>query len=37
MSGNPIFVNEEVVDGACDVSMGDRIRIGMTTLRLDPA
>ena len=34
--GNPVFVNDQVVDDSREVRLGDRIRVGMTTLRLEP-
>lgn len=34
--GNPVFVNDQVVDGHRDIDLGDQIRVGTTTLRLDP-
>lgn len=35
--GNPVFVNDAIVDQPRMVTFGDRIRVGATTLRLDPA
>ena len=34
--GNPVLVNGEVVDRPREVTLGDRICVGLTTLRLDP-
>ncbi|MCK1489751.1 FHA domain-containing protein [Bradyrhizobium sp. 180] len=34
---NPVFVNDEKLQGKRSIKLGDRLRVGATTLRLDPA
>ena len=34
---NPVFVNDTMVESDSPVNLGDRIRVGTTTLKLDPA
>src|SRR5215813_8706950 len=33
--GNPVYVNDRVVDDYLEAQLGDRIRLGSTTLRLE--
>jgi hypothetical protein len=34
---NPVFINDEKLQGRRPIKLGDTVRIGATTLRLDPA